>query len=1180
MGTVWRAEGADAAVVALKVVHEHVAATPGFLERFVREGEVGRSVRHENVVATLAAGEDAGRHWIALEYVEGQTLRGLADEMGTVPEELCRHVGREVAKGLGALHAAGLVHRDVKPENVLITRAHVVKVMDLGIARGADDEQRMTATGMFVGSVQYAAPEQFTGGGKGLDARADLHALGVTLYELATGVQPFEGGDVSETLRNVLTVAPRRAGEVNPQLSAFFEEVLRTLLEKEREKRFASSADLLDALTAGEDSAWWQERAKAIRAATRKPLRRIRIPRETALYGREAELARLRAAFERAAAGEGAVLLIEGEAGIGKSRLADEFVGSLEREGHDLNFLWGSSPPGGAATASGAFSTAWREHFGNDDSALAAALPEQPLLVPAFAALLRGDAPPQGAEPLTKDSLQTVFVRSAQTLAKERATIVLVEDLHFAPDEGRALFASLAMATPGHRILLVGTTRPGLDEKWTANLVRVGAEKLVVPRLGPADLVKLLTDSLRSEHLATDLAAQIALKSDGNPFFVFEILRGLREGLFLTRREDGTWATTKRIDEIQIPPSIAELIQARVSDLGDEDRNLLEVAACVGFEFDPGLVGAVIGLAPIPTLQRLGAIEKRTRLVRASGKRFVFDHHQAQEHLFSGISEALREQYHAAIGDALEARSGAASHDPSSLDGGLCVDICEHYLRGVRGESALRYLEPALAHLESGHRNDQAIGLADRALALPGLLAAETRFDVLLLKADRLDLLGRMDAQRAALDEVLALADASGEASRRARARVALGWHLLRVHRLAEAEAIVGEAIETARVAVDREAEVTATGTLGSVLLDLGRLAEAEAQHGRHLALTREIGDRAGEAGATVNLGNVFCSLGRFAEAQAQLESGLVLCRLTGQRRFEANATVNLGNVFFALGRHAEAQAEYERCLALFREIGDRRGEANVQGNLGNVLWSLGRYAEAQAQQERSLALSREVGDRMGEAIARFNLGDLRLGLGDLPGARRDLSASLALCREIGARSLEGAALTGLASVAAGEGDRAGALRLAGESLAIRREIGDGGGVTDSLGQLALLRREEGDPDGTRAAAEEALALARGQSRKAAVASCLALLATLPGGDAKAAEAALLEASETLTAEGAVPARFRLWEATGDRAHLAEAKSLLDDLLAKNPPEYHESMLTNVRVNREIVAACKEQGIA
>src|SRR6185369_7169072 len=100
----------------------------------------------------------------------------------------------------------------------------------------------------------------------------------------------------------------------------------------------------------------------AIRGRTKRPLRRIRIPRETALYGREAEIARLRALFDRAAVGDGQVAVIEGEAGVGKSRLVDEFVGRLAQSGEDVNFLYGSYPPGGAATASGAFSTAFREH--------------------------------------------------------------------------------------------------------------------------------------------------------------------------------------------------------------------------------------------------------------------------------------------------------------------------------------------------------------------------------------------------------------------------------------------------------------------------------------------------------------------------------------------------------------------------------------------------------------------------------------------------------------------------------------------------------------------------------------------------------------------------------------------------------------------------------------------------
>ena len=368
MGTVWLARDPDGHPCAVKVIHSHLLESPGFFKRFLREAEIGMAVRHPNVVrchdadALLVDGKQL--NFLVMEYVEGQTLRDLLEELGRVPEELCRHIGCEVAKGLAAIHAAGVVHRDMKPENVLITPDHVVKIMDLGVARAADEAIRLSQTGAFVGSIHYAAPEQFKMGGKDLDGRADLHALGVILYELASGTHPYLADDVSQVLNRVLNHQARKLGEVNPQVSAFFEEVAHTLIAKERDDRFASAKELLEALDGGEESTWWRGRALTLRAETKQPLRRIRIPRETSVYGREAELASLRVDYGKAAAGEGRVVLIEGEAGIGKTRLVDEFIGQLRQDGEDLNFLFGSYPPGGAATAAGAWSTAYREQFG------------------------------------------------------------------------------------------------------------------------------------------------------------------------------------------------------------------------------------------------------------------------------------------------------------------------------------------------------------------------------------------------------------------------------------------------------------------------------------------------------------------------------------------------------------------------------------------------------------------------------------------------------------------------------------------------------------------------------------------------------------------------------------------------------------------------------------------------
>jgi predicted ATPase len=1154
---------AEGARVALKVVHPHLLETPGFFKRFLREAEIGKSVVHENVVRTydadaIATG-GAQQHFLVMEYVEGQTLRALMKELDRVPEELCRHIAREVAKGLAAIHATGVVHRDVKPENVLITAEHVVKVMDLGVARLNDEALRLSQTGAFVGSIHYAAPECFglaraegaseaiprsregearSAKGDHVDGRADLHALGLVLYELAGGTNPYLADDVPQILKKILHEEPRRLGDVNPQLSPFFEEVVHCLLAKKPGERFADATTLLRVLDDGEKSDWWKARAKAIRAVTHQPLRRIRIPRETAVYGREREITLLRSLYERASKGEGQVALVEGEAGIGKSRVVDELIGRLQRDGEDLNFLFGSYPPGGAATAAGAFSTAFREQFGADGSS--AYLAQTPLLVPAFDALLSGDATPSGAEPLTKDSLQTCFVHALRGLAAERTTVLLIDDLHFAAEDARSLFTSLAMAVPGHRVLLVGTTRPGIDEKWLAGLSRLPqTSQIALPRLGPKDLALLLKDSFRSEQLAQSLAMQVGLKSDGNPFFAFEIIRGLREGQFITQRDDGTWVSTRVIDDIKIPSSVLDLVNARVADLTEDERALLDVAACWGFEFDPGLVGEVLGQARIPALRSFGQIERQHRLVRSCGRNYVFDHHQVQEALYGSINEQLREEYHAALACALESRAKCADKDAAALDGAACVDLCEHFLKGAQGERALRYLEAAHAHLEKGYLNDATIRLAERALAVPGLLAGAERAKSLLRLCQMngpLDRLGRRARQEETAREAGRLADAAGDDTLRRQAMQALGGCLHLTSRPVEAETCYRGAQEIAR----------------------------------------SRGDKNAEAIAETALGLVFQAQGRLDEAREHFERGLALSRETGNRHGEAVAMVNLGNVASAQGRLDEARKHQERALAITREVGDRHGEAVATANLANAVSSQGRIDEGRELHERALAIDREIGYRLGEAIVLVNLGPSWHSLGDRDRAREALEASLAICREIGASYPKGYGLLDLGRLADEDGNSAEALQLTEESLELRRRIAHGDGVAQSLMEIADLRQRSGDSDSARTALDEALRLSRAQGTAPQIAQCLVMLACLPGGDVAAAVEALAAAGAY--ADSAAT-RWRLWQATRDRAHLAAAKRLLDEALAKVPAEHHAAMLANVRVNRDIAAAAKAAGM-
>jgi len=858
----------------------------------------------------------------------------------------------------------------------------------------------------------------------------------------------------------------------------------------------------------------------------------------------------------------------------------DEFVALLQQEGEDLNFLFGSYPPGGVATATGAFTTAYGEQFGKEgvETTLGRYLSATPLLVPAFAALLRGDVPPPGTEPLTKDSLQTVFVHATRALAAERPTVVMIDDLHFAPDEGRALFLALALAAPGHRLLLVGTARPGLPEAWTASVTRPDhASRFDLPRLGAKDLGHLLTDVFRSERLAEELALQIATKPDGNPFFVFEIVRELREGEFVTQEPDGTWVRTRDIRQIQIPSSVMDLIQARIAELEEKDRELLDVAACWGFEFDPTLVAEALRMGVLPSLRRFGRIEKRERLVRSAGRRYVFDHHQVQEALYAGLFEPLREQYHAALAGALEVRAAAAEKDLKELDGGVAVGLCEHFLRGGQGQRALRYLDAALSHLEQGYRNAAAVELADRAVAVGGLLEGRERIAVLLRKCKGLELLGRWQEEGVALEEVLHLAEATGDAAVQARVRRSASSHLSRIARHEEARAGFEQALDLARAAGDRSEEGTVVGYMANVLLNLGRYEEARDHGERALAIAREVGNRAGQASAYGNLGVTEYYVSRYEPARGHLEQQLELVRQLGDRSGEVSASGNLAGVCLDLGRYEDALNHIEQGLATARSIGERDAEGILTANLGSVLEALGRLAEAQSHRERSLALFLEVGHRVGEAVALFNLGLGYTFLGDLGRARPLLEASRALSVAIGSRRVEGYTLQGLSLVEEQAGDAHTAERFMREALALNREIGHSKGVAEALVNLGQDARKAGAPEAP-GLLTEALALARELDCADVIVAAATHMALLPGGDAAPALAVFAANESRMSYIQKMEARFLLWQATGDGIHLEAAHELLVHLRDHAPPEYRDTMIVNVLLYRDIQAAWEAGG--
>src|SRR5436190_10885710 len=208
--------------VAIKVLAPAFAEDERFRDRFVRESRMAASLDHPNVIPIYEAGEADGRLFIAMRYVEGTDLKGLIHEFGPLDPAEAVSVIRQVAGALDAAHARGLVHRDVKPANVLIARSAESKegqhvyLSDFGLTKRTSSDSGLTGTGQFVGTLDYAAPEQFEG--KQLDGRADVYSLAGVLYECLTGEIPFRRDNQAALVYAHLMAEPPSVSEKRPEL--------------------------------------------------------------------------------------------------------------------------------------------------------------------------------------------------------------------------------------------------------------------------------------------------------------------------------------------------------------------------------------------------------------------------------------------------------------------------------------------------------------------------------------------------------------------------------------------------------------------------------------------------------------------------------------------------------------------------------------------------------------------------------------------------------------------------------------------------------------------------------------------------------------------------------------------------------------------------------------------------
>jgi serine/threonine protein kinase len=242
----------------IKLMRPNIATDPGAHDRFLREARLATKIHHSNVATLFDFSTlDDGSHYMVWEYIEGTNLHELIDQRGPLSPRYAAKLGAQALMGLDAIHRAGIVHRDVSPENLMITRddeGERVKIIDLGIAKSSGAEETNTQTGMFVGKWKYCSPEHLgmLSPGERIDGRADLYSFGIVLYEMLTGVPPFQADTPHGYLMAHSQQQPRALRESNPRVATTpeLEALIFRALDKDRKKRFATAREFAQALEA------------------------------------------------------------------------------------------------------------------------------------------------------------------------------------------------------------------------------------------------------------------------------------------------------------------------------------------------------------------------------------------------------------------------------------------------------------------------------------------------------------------------------------------------------------------------------------------------------------------------------------------------------------------------------------------------------------------------------------------------------------------------------------------------------------------------------------------------------------------------------------------------------------------------------------------------------------------
>ncbi|MEK6323032.1 MAG: protein kinase [Acidobacteriota bacterium] len=683
MGEVFLAEDIRLArKVALKFLLAELCSDEERIRRFTQEARAASALNHPNIITVYDIGEDESGRFIAMEYIEGRTLRAFMNQR--VSLNSLAVIGRQIAKALAVAHAVGIIHRDIKPENVMVRDDGYVKVLDFGLARLASplsnetsaDTAFVTGPGAVIGTVAYMSPEQARA--EPIGVATDLFSLGIVLYELATASHPFRAKSAIGFLQAIVSEPVIVPSRLNPEVPASLDRLILQMLEKD--SRLRPSAVEVDAALAQldrivdveeQDTSILPAYAGFATSSAPSTSRRFTV-------GRDVERGRLQDAFALAAAGRGSMICISGEPGIGKTTLVEEFLAEL--------------------TGSGARSSVARGRCSERMAGTEAYLP----FLEALESLLRGEGSPTAARLFeavaptwyiqvapqvnestagrlneeVRNATQQQMKRQLATLlgdlSQQRPLVLFFDDFQWADLSTVDLLAYIATRLGGMGLLIVITYRSSemLLSKHPFVQVKLDLQgrglchEIPLGLLDPKHIGSFLALEFPGHDFPREFVELIYGKTEGNPLFMVDLLRYLRDQGAIQQKE-GRWILAQLAPDLaqDLPESVRSMIERKLDQLDDEDRRLLICASVQGYEFDSAVVSRALGVDSADVEERLEVLERAHALVKVMGEqefpdrtltlRYRFVHALYQNALYGSLRPTRKASLSAGVAQAL-----------------------------------------------------------------------------------------------------------------------------------------------------------------------------------------------------------------------------------------------------------------------------------------------------------------------------------------------------------------------------------------------------------------------------------------------------------------------------------------------------------------------------------------------